>query len=279
MALSSYTRRTFGRELLLLIGALVFCLPLYLLITISMKEPDEVVADPLGLPRDPSLDAFGVAWREAGVDGLGSAMLSSFVITVGSVLCLIAIGSLGAYVLARRPGRLSTGLYVLFLLGFIVPVQLAIIPLYVVFNQLGLVGSLAGMVVLYTGMMMPLAVFLYTGFFRALPKEYEEAAQVDGAGQLRTYVKVIFPLLTPVTGTVAILAGMVIWNDFFIPLIFLAGSDHETLPVAVYSFVGEYSAQWSNIFAAVLVSTAPVILFYLFAQRQLIRGFSGGLKG
>ena len=89
----------------------------------------------------------------------------------------------------------------------------------------------------------------------------------------------MFPLLSPVTGTVAILAGMVIWNDFFMPLIFLSGSDHETLPVAVYSFVGEYSAEWNNIFAAVLISVAPVILFYLFAQRQLIRGFSGGVKG
>ena len=103
---------------------------------------------------------------------------------------------------------------------------------------------------------MPLTVFLYTGFIRALPREYEEAAQVDGAGLFRTYFRVVFPLLRPVTGTVAVLAGLIIWNDFFLPLIFLSGTTNATLPVAVYSFVGEYASQWNLIFAAVIVSLA-----------------------
>ena len=279
MAISSYTRRTFAREVLFLLGAAIFCVPVYLVLTVPFKTDRELLSSPLNLPEGFSFDAFAAAWAEAGSNGLGGAMLSSFVITLGSVACLIVVGALGAYAIARHPGRLGTGLYLLFLLGFIVPVQLAVIPLYVLFDRIGLIGSIGGMIMLYTGLLMPMSVFLYTGFLRTLPREYEEAARVDGASQARIFFRIIFPLLLPVTGTVAIMTGMVVWNDFFIPLIFLSGSAYETLPVAVYSFAGEFSSQWNNIFAAVIISVLPILVFYLFAQKQLIRGFSGGVKG
>jgi raffinose/stachyose/melibiose transport system permease protein len=125
---------------------------------------------------------------------------------------------------------------------------------------------------------MPLTVFLYTGFIRAMPREYEEAAQVDGAGAGRTYLRVVFPLLLPVTGTVAIICGLIVWNDFFTPLIFLGGSKNGTLPLAVYSFVGEFASQWNLIFAAVIISLIPIMAFFLIAQKQMIRGFTGGIK-
>jgi len=111
-----------------------------------------------------------------------------------------------------------------------------------------------------------------------MPRDYEEAAYMDGASRLRTFVRVVFPLLRPATAAVAVLASVVVWNDFFSQLVFLGGSSHQTLPVIIYSFVGEYSSQWNLIFAAVVVTLAPVLAFYLFAQRQLVRGFSGGIK-
>ena len=101
---------------------------------------------------------------------------------------------------------------------------------------------------------------------------------MDGASRLRTFARVVFPLLRPVTATVAVLTSVIIWNDFFGQLIFLAGTPRQTLPVIIYSFVGQYASQWNLIFAAVVVSLAPVLAFYLFAQRQLIRGFTGGIK-
>ena len=110
------------------------------------------------------------------------------------------------------------------MLGIILPFQLAIIPLYVGMRHLGLVGSYLGMIVLNVGLLMPLTVFLYTGFIRALPRDYEEAARVDGAGILLTFRRVVFPLLWPVTATVAVLVGIIVWNEFFIALIFLSGS-------------------------------------------------------
>ena len=125
------------------------------------------------------------------------------------------------------------------MVGIILPFQLAIIPLFVAMRDLGLIGNYLGMIVLNVGLLMPLTVFLYTGFIRALPRDYEEAARVDGAGILRTYARVVFPLLWPITATVAVLIGIIVWNEFFIALIFLSGSRDQTLPVALYSFVGD----------------------------------------
>jgi raffinose/stachyose/melibiose transport system permease protein len=167
---------------------------------------------------------------------------------------------------------------VVFVLGLILPVQLGLIPIFVAMRDLQLIGTYAGMIILYTGLLMPLSVFLYTGFVRALPRDYEEAAQVDGARPLRIFRKIVFPLLRPVTGTVAILCGLIIWNDFFTPLVFLSGTGKATLPVVVYSFVGGLAQQWNIIFAAVALSILPLLAFYVIAQRQLIQGFSGGIK-
>jgi raffinose/stachyose/melibiose transport system permease protein len=274
-----YTRRTFARELTLLVGAAIFCIPVYILLTLSLKSDSEVYTAPLAIPTHPHFSNYGTAWTTSVNPTLGRAALNSGIITVGSVICLIIIGSLGAYAIARRPSKLSTGLYILFVLGFILPLQLAIIPVYVEMRKLSLTGNYLGAITLYTGLLMPLAVFLYTGFMRALPREYEEAAQVDGAGMVRTYVRVVFPLLAPVTGTVAVLTGMIIWNDFFVALIFFSGSKISTLPLTVYGFVGDNVSAWNLIFAAVAMSIVPILLFFVFAQKQLIRGFTGGLRG
>jgi raffinose/stachyose/melibiose transport system permease protein len=135
------------------------------------------------------------------------------------------------------------------------------------------------MIVLEVGLQLPMVVFLYTGFARAMPREYEEAALMDGAGQIRVFYSVVFPLLRPVTGTVAILTGISIWNDFFNPLIFVSGTPSATLPIAIYSFVGEYASQWNVIFAAIIIALLPMLAFFLVAQRQMVKGFAGGLKG
>jgi raffinose/stachyose/melibiose transport system permease protein len=276
---SRYTRSTLLRELALVLVAIVFCLPFYLLIAIALETTAQTYKTPLSFPWSPRFGNFANAWNSGGERGLGNALESSAIITVSSVVALIVLGSLCAYTIARRKGHLSDLAYILFVLGYILPFQLAIIPLFVAMRHLGLIGNYAGMIVLNTGLLMPLTVFLYTGFIRALPRDYEEAARVDGAGILRTYARVIFPLLRPITGTVAVLIGISVWNEFFTALIFLAGSHYQTLPVAVYSFANGEVAQWNLIFAGVAIAIAPILVFYLFAQRQLIRGFSGGVKG
>jgi raffinose/stachyose/melibiose transport system permease protein len=279
VGLDRYGRRTLARELALIAVAIVFCLPFYVLIAIALETTAQTHKTPLSFPWPPHFGNFSEAWSTGGGGGLGNGLESSLIITVSSVAGLIVLGSLCAYTIARRVGRLSDVVYILFVLGYILPYQLAIIPLFVAMGHLGLIGNYAGMIVLNIGLLMPLTVFLYTGFIRALPRDYEEAARVDGAGILTTYARVVFPLLRPITGTVAVLIGITVWNEFFTALIFLSGSHYQTLTVAVYSFANGFVARWNLIFAGVVIAIAPILLFYLFAQRQLIRGFSGGLKG
>ncbi len=202
----------------------------------------------------------------------------SVVITAGTILCLVVFGSLAAYVLARSTRKWSSRTFALFMIAIVLPTQLGTLPLYIGARNLGLVGNPWGMILIYTGQLLPLAVFLYSGFFRRLPIEYEEAATIDGASRLQVYVRVVFPLMSPATGTVAILAGLIVWNDFFTALIFLNGSDFQTLPVVMYNYVGSLVSQWNLIFAVVIISMVPILAFYVFAQKRFIQGYAGGLK-
>jgi raffinose/stachyose/melibiose transport system permease protein len=281
MGLGRYSGRTLSRELLVLLVGIAFCVPLYLLITISLKTTADSYISPLSFPSDPNWSSYSDAsgGTDSGGTAMGKALVNSAIITFGSVACLIVLGSLAAYVIARRGGRLGTTLYLVFLMGIIVPWELGLVPLYVAMRHLGLVGNYLGMILFYTGLLLPLTVFLYAGFIRVLPRDYEEAAQVDGASQRRTFLRVVLPLLLPVTGTVAVLTGLIVWNQFFTQLIFLSGTDKITAPVAVYSLFTASLQQWNVIFAAVAISVAPLIAFFVFTQRTMIRGFSGGVRG
>jgi raffinose/stachyose/melibiose transport system permease protein len=254
-------------------------LPFYILFNTAFKNTEEALSSSaLALPTNPTLEGFSASLATTGSRSLIVGALNSLIITVGSVVLLIIIGSLAAFVIIRRPGKISKTLLALFLLAIILPAQLGLIPVYIGLRSLGLVGTHIGMIIMYTGLLMPLSVFLYTGFVRTLPRDYEEAAQIDGASPFATFRKIVFPLLGPATGTVAILTSLIIWNDFFTSLVFLSGSDAVTLPVVVYSFVGELVSKWNVIFAAVILSMIPFLVFYLFAQKKFIQGFAGGIK-
>jgi raffinose/stachyose/melibiose transport system permease protein len=279
MGLFRYTTKTFARELVLLAVAAVWWVPFYFLVIISLKPDNELYTQSSGaLPKTVAWGNYSTAWKGNAAVSLADALKNSLVITSGSVLALVVIGSITAYAVARHRGRLGTVLYFTFVLGIIIPFQLGLIPTYVVLRHLHLTTSYFGMIVLYTGILMPLSVFLFTGFVRTLPRDYEEAAYIDGASRLLTFSRVVFPLLRPIAATVAVLAAVLIWNDFFLQLVFLAGSSHQTVVVAIYSFVGEYSTNWNLVFATVILSIAPILVFYVFAQRRLVRGFTGGIK-
>ncbi|WP_228033758.1 carbohydrate ABC transporter permease [Streptomyces spongiae] len=270
-----YTRRTLAREILLILAGLGWLFPLYLLLLTSLKPDSQIFSAPTDLPTSLDVGNYAEAWSSA---DLGRALFNSMVITGGSVALLIVVGSLSAYTIARRPGRWSAVFYLLFVVGIIVPSQLGLIPLYSMMRSLGLVGSYVGIILLYGGLWIPMAVFLYTGFIRAMPKDYEEAALIDGATPFRTFWRVIFPQLRSVTATVATLCGILVWNDFFTPLIFLSGTDKVPLPLAIYEFVGSVATRWNLVFAGILVALLPVLILFVVAQRQLMRGFSGGIK-
>jgi raffinose/stachyose/melibiose transport system permease protein len=271
-----YGPRTFGLELLMIAVALLFLFPLYVLVDLSLKTPSEINQAALSLPSSAQFGNYSKAWTGA---TLGAALLNSTIITVLSLICLIVVGSLASYYLARTQSRLSYGMYILFLLGIILPFQLALVPLYRMVKDAGLLGSYTSMVAFYTGLQMPFTIFLYTGFLRALPREYGEAALVDGASHWQSFRRITFPLLRPITGTIIILNAVFVWNDFLTPLIYLGGTPNETLPVVVYQFVGQYVSNWGYIFAAVVVASLPILIMFLLLQRFVIRGFASGLKG
>ena len=279
MRLFQYTWLSFMRELAVLLVAVLFCIPLYCVAVLALKTNPDVYLQPLSVPTNPQFGNLSSAWAGSGGAPISRALLNNVIITVSTVLLTIVTGGLCAYTLARRNSRLSTALYLTFVLGLIVPFQLGVIPLYVFLRHLNLVGTYIGMILLHTGLFLPLTVFLYVGFIRALPRDYEEAAQVDGAGMFRMLLRVVLPLLGPITGTVAILVGVFTWNEFFLSLIFMGGTPNQPLSVAIYSFAGEFTSQWNHIFAAVLIAIAPILLFYVFAQKQLIKGFASGVRG
>jgi len=274
-----YTKATAFREALVWVVTLLTLLPFYFLVTTAFKTDSEVfTTNPVAPPAAPSFDNFATVLAATDQRSLAAGLLNSVIITGGSIIGLILFGSLAAYVIARRTQWWSNLSYYLFLIAIILPTQLGIVPLYVGARLAGLTGSPWGMIVIYVGSLMPLAVFLYAGFFRGLPRDYEEAATIDGARPGQLFFRVVLPLMAPATGTVAILAGLIVWNDFFTSLIFLSGSGSPTLPVAMYTYVGSLVSQWNQIFAIVIISMIPILAFYLFAQKRFIQGFAGGLK-
>jgi raffinose/stachyose/melibiose transport system permease protein len=232
--------------------------------------------DPLALHGGLTLANYRQAWHEA---ALGRAIFNSAVITVVSVAIVVVVSSLAAYPLARGTARWSKWLFGLFMLGLLLPFQLALLPLYTTIRDLHLLGTLWSLVLFYSGLQIPFSVFLYTAFLRALPTDYEEAALLDGCSPLQAFRRVVFPLLRPITGTVVILNAIFIWNDFLTPLLYLSGSSHQTIPVAIYTFVGQYTSNWQLVFAGLVMGITPILLIYFAMQRHIIRGFAGGLKG
>lgn len=271
-----YGFRTFLLEVLMIAVALAFLFPVYALITLSLKDKQQIASAPLSPPTSPTFGNFSGAWSRA---SLGSALLNSTVITVVSLVALIAIGSFAAYFLARCATRMGFVLYVLFLLGIVLPFQLGMIPLFKMADSAGLLGTYQGMIIFYTGIQLPFTIFLYTGFIRALPGDYANAALIDGAGHLQAFTRVVFPLLRPITGTVLILNAVFVWNDFFTPLLYLGGSARETVPVRIFAFVGQYVSDYGLVFAGLVLAALPIIVIFLLLQRYVIKGFASGLKG
>jgi raffinose/stachyose/melibiose transport system permease protein len=274
--------RTLALRALLFVAAGIFVIPMYLLFAISMKTQAEVASSPFAPPLSPHFQNYADAWNSSsgsGTASFGQAVINSLVITTLSVVIVIAVGALTGYVLGRRTSRLSTWTFAAFLAGIAIPAQMIVLPFYWALARLELTGTIAGMVMLYVGILIPFTVFLYTGFVRALPRDFEEASRIDGASELRTFFFVVFPLLRPVTVTVAILSSIGVWNDFFGQLVFLNASGKETLPVTVYSWATQYATNYPVVTAGLVIALLPMLAFYLLLQRGIIAGFSTGLRG
>ncbi|HWI30209.1 MAG TPA: carbohydrate ABC transporter permease [Microbacterium sp.] len=277
--MNTYRPRTFVREALVFAAIILAMIPFYFLVNMSFKSNgDALVSSPAAFPSPPTLDSFITAFVGSETRSIPLGALNSTIITAGTLILLVVFGSSAAYILHRVTNGFTRIAYWGFVAAVILPTQLGVVPTYVALRNVGLVGTHLGMILLYAGLLMPLSVFLYSGFVRTVPRDYEEAAQLDGAGPVQMFVKVVFPLLAPATGTVAIMSGLIVWNDFFNALIFLSGTETATLPLVVYGFVGDQVSRWNVIFAGVILSMIPALVFYLVAQKRFMQGFAGGIK-
>jgi raffinose/stachyose/melibiose transport system permease protein len=257
-----------------LIG-LCFVSPVYVLLNLSFS-PASGIASPLELTTHPTLSNYVDAWQEG---SLGGALLTTMFVTFCSVLLIVAVSAFASFPLARATERWSRWTFYLVMAGLVIPFVIAMIPLYQTMHQVHLLGSPLSLIILYAGSQFPLSVFLYTTFLRQLPREYEDAAAIDGCGSARAFLSVVLPMMKPVTGTVVIVNAILIWNDFLVPLLFLGNGRYQTLPVAIYGFVGSYTSQWPLIFAGVTISILPMLLVFFGLQRRMMRGLVSGLTG
>lgn len=273
--MNRYRGRTLALELAMIAVAVVIGFPVYVLVNLAVRGTSDT-SSPLRPTSAPTVGNFTAAWQQG---ALGGALTNSVVVTACSVVIVLALSSLAAYPLARASTRWSRGTYLLIMLGLVLPFQLAALPLYQTMRDLGLLGSVWALVLFYSGLLVPFTTFLYTGFLRSLPRDFEDAALIDGCTQLKAFRYVVFPMLKPVTVTALVLTAVAVWNDFFTPLLYLSGSAHQTMPVAIAGFVGQYVTNWNLVFASLVISILPILLVYLALQRSIINGFAGGLRG
>jgi raffinose/stachyose/melibiose transport system permease protein len=192
------------------------------------------------------------------------------------VAVLLVFGTMAAYAIARYPFRFRETIFLFFLSGLMVPLKLAIIPLFVQLDRLGLIDTRAGLVLVYVAMGLPSTVFILTGFLRALPGELEESARIEGASEARTMWSIMLPLARPALVIAGIQNAVPIWNDFFFPLVFVTTDGLKTLPQGLSVFMGEYNTDWGVLFAGLTLAALPIVLCYAVLSRQFMAGLTQG---
>ena len=260
-------------QLLLAINAFIMIYPLVVMLLSAFKSNAEIFASPFALPASFSLINAARIWNET---SFLRYLLNSLTITASSVAIIVVFGTMAAYAIARYPFRLRALIFMFFLAGLMVPLKLAIIPLFIQLDSLGLIDTQAGLVLVYVAMGLPSAVFILTGFLRTLPGELEESARLEGASELRTMLAIMLPLARPAMVIAAIQNAVPIWNDFFFPLVFISTDRLKTLPQGLTVFMGEYNTDWGVLFAGLTLSALPITLVYIVLSRQFIAGLTQG---
>ena len=260
---------------LLILWSLLVVAPLLWTLLSSFKTTDEVLSDPLTLPAKPSFINYVNAWTTAGI---GNYFLNT-VIVVGCALVLVMIlGAMCSYVLARFTFPGNRAVYYLMLAGLTFPVFLAIVPLFFVLQNFGLLNTLPGLIITYVAFALPFTVFFLHAFFKTLPNEVYEAAQVDGAGEWRTFFQVMLPMARPGMASVAIFNFLGLWNQFLLPVALNTDTSNYVLSQGMASLASQagYSVDFGALFAACVITVAPVLIVYLIFQRQLQGSVTAG---
>lgn len=264
---------------LLVFWAVIVIFPMVWLIYSSLKTDQEIFFNPWALPESIQWDNFSRAWIEAHI---GDYFFNSVIVVVPSLVLILLFSSMTAYVLARFPFPGNRALFYLFMSGMLFPVFLALVPLFFLVKDLGVLNTYHGLIMVYVAYSLPFSVFFLTGFFKTLPSELHEAAIIDGANQYEVFFKIMLPLAQPGLVSIGIFNFLGMWNQYILPLVLMSNAERYLLPQGLAYMLHQqyYKNDWSGLFAAVTMIMIPTFIVYVIFQGQIQKGITvGALKG
>lgn len=252
---------------------LLFVFPFILLFVNSFKANKDITSSPLSLPSKLNFVNYMNAFEKM---NYFDSFSNSLIITVCSVLLLALFSSMTAHYFVRNNSKFNQYTFFIMVASMIIPFQAIMIPLVKIYGSIGMLNSKWSLIYMYIGFGSSLAVFIYHGFVKSIPMELEEAALIDGCTRTQTFFKIVFPVLSPTTTTIAILNVLWIWNDFLLPSLVLVEPAKRTLPLSTFYFYGTYTVDYGPLMAGLMLTILPVIIIYLFAQKYIIQGVMQG---
>jgi raffinose/stachyose/melibiose transport system permease protein len=252
---------------------LLFIVPFVFLLLNSFKENNAITSNPMSLPDRFNFHNYTYA---VGKMGYMSAFWNTLIITVASVLLISLFAAMTAHYFVRNQTKVNQYTFLIMVASMIIPFQAIMIPLVKIYGSLGMLNNKASLMYMYLGFGSSLAVFIYHGFVKSIPAELEEAAMIDGCTRTQTFFRIVLPVLTPTTATIAILNVLWIWNDFLLPSLVLVNPEQRTLPLSTYNFYGTYTVDYGPLMAGLVLTVLPIIVVYLFAQKYIIQGVMQG---
>src|SRR6056297_643104 len=258
---------------ILLVYLLVVATPFGVLFLNSFKSMREIYLKPFAITESFSLDNYVQAWEKA---DLGSAYINSLIVSITSIGGVLLFSSMLAFMISRYRFKFRRLIYIYIITGLALPARLAVIPIYVTLNQLNLIDTRLGLIMVYIATGTAFATFIIKGFMDSIPIEIEESARMDGATPWIIYWRIALPLTKPALVVVGLVNFVNVWNDFFFPLIILSSSSKETVPLAISVFFGEFSNQWHLIAAALSMSIIPIMLIFFIFSKNFISGITQG---
>lgn len=264
-------------NLFLLLLVFVALYPIYVMVISSFKEQLDIFMNPFALPSPFKFENYSQAWTKA---RMGTYFFNSVVISGTTVISILAVASMAAYVFSRFKFKGKQLLYLCLLAGMLLPGRLALVPQFILVRDLKLMDTQLSLILIYVAGAMPFSIFMLANFFDKIPMQIEESAIIDGASVWRRYASISLPLARPALATVAVFNLNSVWNDFFLPLILMRTPAKMTLPVGLTVFFGEFTVQWNLLFAALVIASTPLIVLFLLMTKQFISGLTAGaLKG
>ncbi|MFI2651036.1 MULTISPECIES: carbohydrate ABC transporter permease [Micromonospora] len=267
--------RTAGSQLVLWAYAGIAFGPLLLVLIGSLRPNAEILQAPVGLPSSFDLSNYTRAWQTASIS---TYFINSLTVTCASVALCVSVSAMAAYALSRWKFRGRALLAAFFLSGLMIPAKLGLLPVFYMFQSMGLIDSRIGLVLLYAASGIPFSVFVIMGFMRGLPGELEEAARIDGAHEGRLFVSVVLPLMRPALAVATVFQFAPTWNDFFYPLVLLRSGDKYTVPVGLTRFFGEFAADRGTLFAGLVIALVPLAVVFALATKQIVAGLTAGMS-